>query len=103
MAKENEERRKGNDKLIEQAATLITEVIGINKRLDIINGSVLEFNRVCPEYRGKVDDIGNYVKALTPQITGLKVKLYTGMALISIISMLIGAGILKLITFLAGG
>ena len=96
MAKENKE-------ILIKITTIITEVKGINKRLDKMNGTVEDLKSTCPVYRGKVDTMEKLMETFVPQFTNFRIKLYGGMAAISMASMLIGAGILKLITFLAGG
>ena len=63
------ERRKDNGEILEKVTTLVVEVKGINKRLDGINGTVVEYNRTCPVYRKTVDDIGETLKSFIPQIS----------------------------------
>ena len=96
MAKENKE-------ILIKITTIITEVEGINKRLDKMNGTVEDLKSTCPVYRGKVDTMEKLMETFVPQFTNFRIKLYGGMAAISMASILIGAGILKLILFLVGG
>ena len=100
MAKE---RRVGNEEIVTKITVAITKVEGINDRLDKINGVVDDFKSTCPVYRSKVDNMEKLMETFLPQFTNFRIKLYGGIAAISMASILIGAGILKLILFLVGG
>ena len=100
MAKE---RRKNDSAIVEKITTAITKIEGINSRLDKMNGTVEDFKSTCPVYRSKVDSMEKLMETFLPQFTNFRIKLYGGMAAISIGSMLVGAGVLKLIIFLVGG
>ena len=89
------ERRVDYSEVISQLSSVATEVSGINKRLDRINGSITDVNKICPKYREKVDNVENDMAKILPQVTGLRVKLYAGMAMISFLSAFLGAIVMK--------
>lgn len=92
------ERRNGYTDVITKLTAVATKVDGINRRLDKINGSIEYVNQKCPQYREKVDSLEEDMKIILPQMTHLKVKLYAGMGVISFISAIIGATIMRYLT-----
>jgi len=92
---DKKERRIGNVDIIEKLAIVATEVRGISKRLDKINGSIDKVNEEFPQYKEKVDGLENDMVEIKPQVIGIRVKLYAGMGIISFCSAMLGAAIMK--------